>query len=47
MTCDADHEICMWRSTAICTGAINAQSNTEGGPESIDGSVKIMEISEK
>ncbi len=40
MTCDADHEICMWRSTAICTGAINGQSNTEGGPESIDGSIK-------
>jgi hypothetical protein len=35
LTCESGAEICVWRANAICTGAINSQSNTEGGPEPI------------
>jgi hypothetical protein len=35
MTCDVDREICVWRATAVCTGSISSESNTEGGIEPI------------
>jgi len=34
-TCDPDREICVYRATAICTGAENALSNNESGVEPI------------
>lgn len=35
MTCEQGNEICTWKATAICSGAISAASNSEGGPEPI------------
>ena len=35
LQCDNNTEICVNKATAICTGAINQLSNTEGGPEPI------------
>lgn len=35
LTCDPDREICVYRATAICTGAENQNSNNESGVEPI------------
>jgi len=35
LTCEQGSEICVWNATAICSGAKNSVSNTEGGPEPI------------
>jgi len=35
MTCEQGNEICTWKATAICSGAISGASNSEGGPEPI------------
>ena len=35
LQCGPDAQICVYKATAICTGAINQGSNTEGGPEPI------------
>jgi hypothetical protein len=41
LTCDPDREICVWRATAICTGAENAlpSGNREAGPEPISNGI--------
>lgn len=39
LQCDNNSEICVQKATAICTGAINENSNTEGGPEPISNGV--------
>ena len=35
LTCEQGNEICVWKATAICSGAISSASNSEGGPEPI------------
>lgn len=37
LSCEEDREICVWKATAICTGALSPNSNTENGPEPISG----------
>lgn len=40
MNCENGDEICVWQATGICSGAINAENNFEGGPEPFSDGLK-------